>query len=162
MIKKILLILLVLLIVIQFFKPERNIAASPSSNHISTVYNVPEEVNTILKRSCYDCHSNNTDYPLYASIQPVTWWLNNHIEDGKGELNFDEFATYRPARQYRKLKEIHDEIEEGEMPLSSYTLINTNAKLSDNDKKTILDWLASVKTTMESRYPADSLKLKKK
>ena len=162
MIKKILLILLILLIVIQFFKPEKNIAASPSGNHISTVYSVPEEVNAILKKSCYDCHSNNTVYPWYANVQPVAWWLHNHVEEGKEEINFDEFATYRPSRQYRKLKEIHDEIEEGEMPLYSYTLINTNVKLSVNDKKTILDWLATVKTTMESRYPADSLKLKKK
>lgn len=162
MIKKILWILLVLLIGIQFFRPDRNIAASPSGNHISTIYGVPEEVNAILKRSCYDCHSNNTTYPWYANVQPVAWWLNNHIEDGKGEVNFDEFATYRPARQYRKLKEIHDEVDEGEMPLSSYTLIHTNAKLSDSDKKTILEWLASVKVTMESKYPADSLKLKKK
>lgn len=162
MIKKLLLFLLVLLVCIQFIKPEKNISASPSANNISTVYNVPEEVNRILKRSCYDCHSNNTNYPWYANIQPAAWWLNDHLEEGKEEVNFDEFAAYRPARQYRKLNEIHDEVDEGEMPLSSYTIIHSNAKLSDSEKKTLLDWVAATKIAMENKYPADSLKLKKK
>lgn len=162
MIKKTLLILLIILVCIQFIKPEKNIAANASVNNISTVYTVPEEVKSILQKSCYDCHSNNTVYPWYANIQPVAWWLNDHIEEGKEEINFDEFATYRPARQYRKLKEIHDEVDEGEMPLSSYTLIHSNAKLSESDKKKLLDWIASTKTVMESKYPADSLTLKKK
>ena len=132
--KKILIVLLVLIIVIQFFKPSKNLSSAKSPNDISRVYNVPENVSVILDKACNDCHSNNTVYPWYAEIQPVAWWLNNHIEEGKDELNFSEFTSYAPARQYHKLEEIKKQIDEGEMPLSSYTLIHTNAKLTNAEK----------------------------
>src|SRR5678816_163713 len=130
MLKKILLILLLILVVIQFIRPQKNIHPGSQASTISTIYTVPANVDSILVRACNDCHSNNTRYPWYNNIQPVTWYLNNHVIEGKEELNFDEFATYRISRQYHKLEEIKEQIEKDEMPLSSYTLIHRHAVLT--------------------------------
>src|SRR6187549_2563283 len=113
-------ILLLVFIIIQFIRPEKNKAEGISKNDISTLYPVPANVQSILKTSCYDCHSNNTVYPWYSKIQPFAWWLNNHIQDGKKDLNFSEFASYRIRKQYKKLEEINELVKEGEMPLDSY------------------------------------------
>ncbi len=125
--KRILVILLIVLILIQFIHPERNLSASPSPAGISTIYPVSANVGTILKEACYDCHSNNTRYPWYANVQPVAWWLDDHTREGKRGLNFSEFASYRIGRQYRKLEQVIDEVKKGDMPLQSYTLIHTDA-----------------------------------
>ena len=116
-IKRILLILVVLLVLIQLYPKAKKNNDLGTSNDISHVHSVPGNVQEILKTSCYDCHSNNTHYPWYSNIQPVYYWLNDHIEEGKKELNFSEFATYNLARQYRKLEEIMKQLKEDEMPL---------------------------------------------
>jgi hypothetical protein len=154
-------ILLLAFIIIQFIRPAKNKSEGVSNNDISKVYSVPEDVQTILKTSCYDCHSNNTVYPWYANIQPAAWWLNDHIQEGKRELNFSEFASYRIGRQYRKLDEINEQVKEGEMPLDSYLWIHTNAKLDDKQKLTLAKWVTSVRDTIKANYPADSLVRKK-
>ncbi len=154
-------VLLLAFIVIQFFRPAINKAAGISKNDISTRYAVPDDVQAVLKTSCYDCHSNNTVYPWYAEVQPVAWWLNDHIKDGKGDLNFSEFATYRIGRQYRKLEEINDLVKKGEMPLDSYLWIHKDAVLNDAQRLTLANWVTSVRDTIKANYPADSLVRKK-
>ena len=160
MLKKILLILLLIFIVIQFIRPQKNIHTGSQPSAISTIYTVPANVDSILVKACKDCHSNNTRYPWYNNIQPVTWFLNNHVIEGKEELNFDEFATYKISRQYHKLEEIKKQIDEGEMPLSSYTLIHTDAKLTDAGKDAIISWSEGIRKQMEAKYPKDSLVMK--
>jgi hypothetical protein len=154
-------VLLLALIVIQFFRPEKNKAEGISNIDISKLYPVPEDVQTILKRSCYDCHSNNTVYPWYAEVQPVAWWLNEHVEDGKKDLNFSEFAGYSIRRQYRKFEEINDLVKKDEMPLDSYLWIHKDAKLNEQQKLTIANWVTAVRDTMKATYPPDSLVRKK-
>jgi len=138
--KKVLIVLIVALVVLQFYRPTKNVATEVSVNAIGQHYDVPEPVDKLLKTSCYDCHSNNTDYPWYNNVQPVALLLDNHIRDGKKHLNFDEFNTYTSERKQKKFKEIAKEIEEDEMPMTSYTLIHQNAKLSATDKKLLVDW----------------------
>lgn len=154
-------LLLLALIVIQFFRPAKNKSEDISKNDITTLYAVPQDVQHILKTSCFDCHSNNTVYPWYAEVQPVTWWLNSHIQDGKKDLNFSEFASYSPRRQYRKLEEVNELVKENEMPLDSYLWIHKDAKLTDQQKLTLASWVEAVRDTMEAKYPPDSLKRKK-
>ena len=154
-------ILLVVFIIIQFIHPAKNKAEGISKNDISKIYPVPENVQTILKTSCYDCHSNNTIYPWYASIQPVAWWLNDHIEEGKKELNFSEFAAYRIGRQYRKLDEVNKEVKEDAMPLDNYLWLHKYAKLDDQQKLALASWVVSVRDSIKANYPADSLVRKK-
>lgn len=154
-------LLLLAFVIIQFFRPAKNKSEGTSKNDISTLYAVPQDVQDILKTSCNDCHSNNTVYPWYAEIQPVAWWLNSHIEDGKKDLNFSEFATYRIRRQYKKLEEINELVKENEMPLDSYLWIHKDAKLSDQQKLTIANWAEAVRDSIRAKYPPDSLVRKK-
>lgn len=92
-IKNILTVLLLIFIGIQFIDVKKNISQNPSTNAIENHYIVPSKVHSLLKTSCYDCHSNNTIYPSYSKIQPVKWWLADHVNSGKRHLNFDEFNT---------------------------------------------------------------------
>lgn len=154
-------ILLLAFIVIQFIRPAKNKAEGISNNDISKIYAVPADVQAILKTSCYDCHSNNTVYPWYANIQPAAWWLADHVKEGKKELNFSEFASYRIGRQFRKLEEINGEVKEDKMPLDTYLWIHRDAKLSNAQKLTLANWATAIRDTIKANYPADSLVRKK-
>lgn len=137
-------------VVIQFFRPKKNInkGAEATANHISKIIPVPENIAGILKKACNDCHSNNTNYPWYTNIMPVGWIINNHVVDGKKELNFDEFSTYKARRQSKKLEEVADEVKEGKMPISSYTRIHKEARLTDEEKTALINWATDAKNTI--------------
>ena len=150
-------VLLVIFIVIQFFRPEKNISSQIGPNDITTQYPVPDSIQAILKVACNDCHSNNTRYPWYAEIQPVAWWLSNHIKDGKKGLNFSEFTSYRLKKQYHRLDDINVMIKKNEMPIGSYTIIHKDAILTDRQKLAITNWTNALRDTLKNRYPADSL-----
>ena len=149
--------MLVLLILIQFIRPGRNLPAFKSTNDISSRYQVPDSVNKILIVACYDCHSDSTRYPWYSRIQPVYWWLNGHIQDGKRDLNFSQFAGYKIRKQLNAFKSISELVKNGEMPLSSYLWIHTDAKLSDGQKELISSWAMAQYDSIKLRYPKDSL-----
>lgn len=139
MLKKLAFILILALIIIQFFPPSKNDSGN-ETNSISTKYIVPEKIKTILKISCDDCHSNLTIYPWYTHIQPVGWWLENHVNEGKAELNFSEFATYSDKKAAHKMEEVAEMLEKDEMPLPSYLWIHHDAKLSADDKALLREW----------------------
>ncbi len=160
--KRILWLLLIVFIAIQFIRPQKNIATAVSLHDINSVHAVPMNVQNILYNSCYDCHSNTTKYPWYNNIQPVTWFLNDHVKEGKSQINFDEFGNYRIGRQYKKLEEIKEQIEEDEMPLSSYTIIHRSTILSDSQKNIIYTWVDNLRDSIKQAYPADSLSRPKK
>lgn len=155
------LVLLIGLLLLQAFRPDKN-KSNKTDNDISKSYAVPEDVKTILAKACNDCHSNNTVYPWYSNIQPVGLWLNNHINEGKRHMNFNEFNTYRIARQYKKLEECMEQVKEGDMPLGSYTWIHRGAILTDGEKQKLYDWCTTVRDSIKARYPADSLVLPKR
>lgn len=139
--KIILLILLIVFVGIQFIPTKRNQSESVPNTDFMIVNNVPDNIKGTLQISCYDCHSNNTSYPWYNKVQPVAWFLENHIEEGKAELNFNDWQSYSDRRKRSKLKSIISQIEDDKMPLSSYTLIHKNANLSNKHKKEIIDWI---------------------
>lgn len=157
MIKKILFVLILIFIGIQFIRPQKNIHPVPQPNDISKLYAVPANVDSILAVACKDCHSNNTRYPWYNNFQPVAWFLANHVNNGTHSFNLNEFATYPVSRQYDKISEVKKQIDKGDMPLWSYTLIHTDAKLTDAQKNTIESWSEGIKKQMEIKYPKDSL-----
>lgn len=140
MIRKILLGLLAILLILQFVRPSRNIAEGDQPNHISKKYAVPANVASILDKACNDCHSNNTRYPWYANIQPVGLWLQDHVKEGKGELNLDEFMTYSPKKAHHKMEEVIEMVKEKEMPLESYTWIHKDADLTDQERVELSTW----------------------
>ena len=145
------------LLVAQVFRPEKNNSSGVGPRGFEQQFAVSSGVREILLNSCYDCHSNKTRYPWYVGIQPVGWWLSGHIEDGKDELNFDEFGTYRPRRQFVKFREIEKMIVEEEMPLPSYAFVHRDAILSEEQKGLVIDWSRAMRDSMEMRYPPDSL-----
>lgn len=147
--KKIILGLAVILIGIQFFQPLRNQSDQVTASHIETVYNVPQNVKAILTQSCYDCHSNNTRYPWYSRIQPGAWYMARHIKKGKEELNFSTFGEYSARKQRNKFRAMAGQVKDGEMPLSSYTLIHRNAVLSQADKQVLINWFGTMEDSIK-------------
>lgn len=138
--KKTGIILAAVFFLLQFIQPSRNEGSAKSENDISNYITVPSTVQKTLETSCYDCHSNHTEYPWYSRIQPIGWWLKNHIDEGKEELNFSEFNAYSMKRKMKKMKEIAEMIEEDEMPLASYTFIHRNSVLSEAQKAELISW----------------------
>ncbi|ATP59113.1 cytochrome C [Pedobacter ginsengisoli] len=138
-------------LIIQFIQPDHNKSGQVMPKDISTIVSMPDEVKGVLKKACYDCHSNNTDYPWYTYVQPIHWFINYHIKSGKDELNFNEFGIYTPRRQQNKLRAIESSLKEGTMPLWSYTLIHRNAILSEAEKSLIIDWVQSSKDSLNKK-----------
>ena len=100
MFRKIMLVLLAVLVIIQFIHPKKNKAEGVQPNYIGNTFAIPADVKTILAKACYDCHSNNTRYPWYANLQPLHWWLEKHIKNGKKEINFDDYTNKSLRYQY--------------------------------------------------------------
>jgi hypothetical protein len=154
MVKKILLGVLVLLLAIQFIRQTKNAGPSPSPADIQVRHPASLEILRILKTACYDCHSNHTKYPWYAEVQPLGWWLADHIKEGKEHINFSEFDQLTPKRAARKLEQCADEVTEGGMPLTSYRLVHAEARLTIAQRKLLADWFDSVRATI----PAETTK----
>lgn len=156
--RRILVFLLLVFIGIQFLQPAKNNQSQDLQHDITAMFPVPDTVLSILKTSCYDCHSNFTQYPWYTNIQPVGWWLKQHIDDGKEKLNFQEFALVEPntkyptkaLRQDHKLEEVIEVLEEDEMPLKSYLWIHHDAKLDAGQKQLITGWADSARKILAS------------
>ncbi|VAW15647.1 FIG01019121: hypothetical protein [hydrothermal vent metagenome] len=147
-IKKILFALVVVFIGIQFIPKNHNESSEVLTTDFMTTFNVPKNIEIQLRVSCYDCHSNNTNYPWYNKIQPVAWFMEGHINEAKAELNFSEFGNYSKRRQKSKLKSMISQIRDNEMPLLSYTLIHRDAKLSEKDKELLEEWLTHLRDNL--------------
>jgi len=133
-------VLVVLFLVIQFIRPARTNPPVDESQTIFARTQMTPQVAAILERSCRDCHSNKTVWSWYTNVAPISWWLSNHVNEGRQNLNLSEWGKLPPDRQDRKLRQICDEVSDGVMPLSSYLPMHPQARLSDQDKKTLCDW----------------------
>jgi hypothetical protein len=118
---------------------------------ISKIVSIPDSVQVVLKNACYDCHSNNTNYPWYSNIQPMGWLMATHIRQGKEELNFSEFGSYSSRKQLSKLNGIANSIKDDIMPLSSYKLMHKNARLSTIEKVLIINWVKQSKDSLSAK-----------
>jgi len=147
--KRVFLLIGVIFVILQFFRPDRSNKGTISDNDISKAINISDSVYAILKKACYDCHSNNTDYPWYSNVQPVGWLLARDIKLAKENLNFNEFGTYNQRRQLSKLNAIAEEIDENAMPLPSYRLMHKDARLLPAEKRLLIDWGENSATPVE-------------
>lgn len=161
MIRRITIILLIVLILIQFIRPPKN-ESGDTTKDVGGKFKMSAEVKTLFQKACNDCHSNKTEYPWYANVQPFAWWIAHHVDEGKEHLNLNAFLNYRPNRQYHKLEEIVETLDENSMPLSSYTLIHKEARLTEVQKQQIMAWANSAMDSMKVWYPTDSLKMPKR
>ena len=148
-VKIIALILVVGFVGIQFVPTDLNQSDTVPKTDFLLVNNTQENISALLQESCYDCHSNNTEYPWYNKVQPVAWFLEDHINEGKEELNFNEWDAYSNRRKNSKLKSIISQVKDDEMPLASYTLIHKDAKLSNSEKTLIIDYMKNLKETLK-------------
>ena len=147
-VKIIAIVLLVVFVGIQFIPSSRNQSDSVPETDFMLVNDVAENIQNKLQVSCYDCHSNNTQYPWYNKVQPVAWFLEDHIKEGKTELNFNEWDSLSSRRKTSKLRSIIKQIESGEMPLNSYTLIHRDAKFSKEETEEIINWVTQLKDSL--------------
>jgi len=144
--KKIIYTIIILIIIIQFFRIDKTNPEIIVSNDFIEVSQPSEEIKVILKSACYDCHSNETKYPWYSNIAPVSWLLKDHINEGREELNFSEWGTFTAKRKDHKLEEIVEMLEKGEMPLKGYTLAHQEAQLTNDQKTLLMDWIKAIRT----------------
>lgn len=142
--KKVLIVLLVVFIFIQFFPIDKTNPTSNEGMDFIKIKNTPEPIANIIRNSCYDCHSNETKYPAYSYIQPAGWLLKSHIDEARLELNFSTFATYDPKRQAHKLEEAADYVEKKVMPLESYLILHPEAKLTDQEREQLATYFRKV------------------
>lgn len=140
MLKKIGLVLLAVLVLIQFIPVNRSAEPIRAEEDFITAAGVPGDIAVLLKQACYDCHSYETVYPWYDRIAPVSWMLRNHIKEGREELNFSVWSTFSEKKKQHKLDECYELVGEGEMPLKGYSLMHSEARLSDVQRKTLTDW----------------------
>lgn len=143
--KKIGWLLLIVLVIAQFFKPEKNQGSLDSVEKFYADTNPPEDVRLVLKETCFDCHSDFTRYPWYFNITPVNYWMDSHIDEGKKHLNVSKWEGNSVKRKDHKFEDLIEMVKEKEMPLPSYTWMHTDAKLSDQQIKSILDWANQVR-----------------
>jgi len=143
--KKILFFLLIVFIVMQAFRIDKTTKAVEVSNDFISVTGANAEVSQLLKTACYDCHSNQPIYPWYTNIAPVSWWVKHHINEGSHHLNFSEWKTYSDKRKNHKMEECIEMVEEGEMPMASYTWMHGEAKLTDAQRLVLVEWFKGIK-----------------
>jgi hypothetical protein len=151
--RKILVPIILVLGLIQFI-PHNRKAVPVDSNAAFTTANV--EVQNILDKACMDCHSNTSVYPWYSNVVPLNYWIDNHINEGRENLNFSEWNSYPLADRAEMIEEITEVINEKEMPLLSYWLIHWDAKLTDAERKTLVDFFTTFEGGNYSRAGAES------
>lgn len=141
--KKVVLGILVGIVLIQFIRPEKN-TSKDWANDYSKELNTPEEVKAIIKNSCADCHSNSTEYPWYSEIAPVSWYLAQHVNEGKEHLNFSEWTAYNSNQKKHILKDLKEVLESHEMPLKSYLILHEDATLSNEEYEIFQNWVKTI------------------
>ncbi len=146
----IVLVLVVLFIIIQFIRPSRNHSTQILTTDISRVLLTPDTILALLRKACYDCHTNNTDYPWYSGVQPIGWLLAYHIKRAKNQLNFSDFGAYPRRRQLSKLDGICNSINDNVMPLPSYRFMHKYARLNKNEKASLVRWATAMEDSLSS------------
>ena len=142
---RIILVIVIVLVGIQFIPVNR------SNPPVEEEIQVPPDVKGILKRACYDCHSNETIWPGYSRVAPVSWLLAWDVREGRDELNFSTWNRYAPKKRDKIIKEIWEEVQEGEMPPWFYLPLHPDARLSEGDRSVLRGWAANVPSVSEDK-----------
>lgn len=128
-------VLVVLLVVAQLVP-----YGSAENPPVETEITAPDEVKQVLQRACYDCHSNETVWPWYASVAPAKWLVRHDVEEGREHLNFSTWNRYDAEERAEAFEELVEVMDEEEMPLAVYTPLHPDARLTDEDRSLIRDW----------------------
>ncbi|MEO9893430.1 heme-binding domain-containing protein [Aurantibacter sp.] len=155
LLKKIFLGLLLVLVILQFFRPEKNTTQGNHTKLFLDETNPPADVKLILEQACYDCHSNNTVYPWYNNVAPFSFWLSDHIKDGKKHLNFSDWESYETKKKDHKLDEVIETVTDDEMPLKEYTWTHSNARLTAEQRNNVVLWAKSTRLLYQAKMLQD-------
>jgi len=147
--KKTFYFLVIAFVVIQFFQIDKTNPTVDESQDFIKMYNPSPEIAQQIKASCYDCHSNESKYPWYSNVQPIAWFLKNHIDEGRHHLNFSEFGSYSAKRQSHKMEECEELIEKDEMPLWNYNLMHKEAVLDDAKKEMLVNYFKEMENKIK-------------
>jgi len=150
--KKIVYSIVALFLLIQFIRIDTTNPPVDQEKDFLVITSAPQEVSSIINTSCYDCHSNTTEYPWYAQIAPVSWWIKHHVDDGRDYFNFSEWANYSEERADHLLEECVEYVEDEEMPLSSYTLMHDEAELTEDQRNVLIDFFNSLRTGISEEH----------
>ena len=142
--KIVLVIFVLILIIAQFIRPDLNQGDMDVNKDFLVTEAASPAVAILMKNACYDCHSNSTSYPWYSKISPLSFWIQGHVDHGKENLNFSEWTTYSIKKKKHKLEECVEEVEDGKMPLKSYTWMHGNAKLNQEDMDLLVEWFRAL------------------
>lgn len=140
-----LLVVLLILVLIQFVPVDRSAPPVAPGQDFLQSYEMPTEFVNLVRGACYDCHSNEAKYPWYSYVAPLSFWIQGHIDEGREHLNFSEWASYDLQRKLHKLEEMAEEVEEGHMPLNSYTWLHPEAQLTDEQRQQLASWFNSLR-----------------
>jgi hypothetical protein len=148
-----LIVIVVGLIVAQFIRPNFSNPPVVPSETLAASTELPNDVQRVLSRSCNDCHSNETRYPWYSKVTPFNWFLADHVEDGRKEMNLSVWNTYSPKKKIKKLEEICEQVEQAEMPLPSYLWIHRDAVMADGDAQLLCSWAKAESARIQTANP---------
>ena len=146
-----LVIVICALVIVQFIRPARTNPAIDPSQTVESRLQVTPEAAAILDRSCNDCHSNKTRWPWYSNVAPVSWFVIDHVNEGRENLNFSEWGRYTPRDNDGLLRQICREVKSGTMPLSSYTPMHPGSELSTQDRQALCAWTDAERARIASR-----------
>ena len=135
--------ILAILVILQFFQIDKTNPPASAEADFLVIEQVPDQLATLFKAACYDCHSHHSKYPWYTSVAPLSWWIEGHIDHGRETLNFSEWSTLSNKDRNHALEEIAEEVRDKHMPLKSYVWMHSEAKMSDTDIKLMADWAVS-------------------
>ena len=138
-----------LLIIAQFFPIDKTNPESDPAKDFLTMVSAPDDIAYIIKTTCYDCHSNETKFPWYTNVAPVSWWVKDHIDHGREELNFSLWGDFPKRRQAHKMEECYEEVEERLMPLKSYTWAHSEARLTPEQRELLVNWFKEQESNMK-------------
>jgi hypothetical protein len=149
--KWLVIVVAILFVAVQFKRPART---NPPVDEAQTIYaqtQMTPQVRAILDRSCSDCHSHKTAWPLYTNVAPISWFIVDHVDHGRSHLNLSEWGTYDQRRKEKRLQEMCDLATDGEMPLSTYTPLHPGSKLTPEDVKTLCAWTEAERARLDSK-----------
>ncbi len=136
---------------IQFFGINRSVPSTDPGLDLMSVATPPERVRYLIHQGCYDCHSYETKYPWYSYIQPVSWFLQNHIDEAREHMNFSKWGTYSTDVRRDKLEHAGEMVEKRKMPLWSFRLEHPEARMTDKDIKTLTTWFSQRRDALKDR-----------
>ena len=128
----------------QLIRPARTNPPTDPARTLGARLPVTPAASAVMKRACRDCHSNDTRWPWYSKVAPVSWLVFDHVKSGRRHFNYSEWAGYAPDKTRKLLHDICEEVQDGSMPVGSYTLVHQDARLSDADVQALCSWTKSI------------------